>query len=303
MLYSVNQKVKADAIPEKPSSFVDETKEQSIKNNQQIKSEKLLPKPKIKAIDAVNATNKQELVGKILNSVKNFETVKGWLTVRYMNNKELNYDSMFEIQTNSVIRVIEVTDFEATGRDIPATIALNNGKSTIFGEQESKTKEIKIMNEYPLDQGMTQGMRQMIDGPSLRMEDMIQINDRNEKMYKGHPVQFGNTYSQKLIYSDFLALGLLEDTNLWNITNSNDNNMLIEGTLTTEYSKKMKAETFSLLVDSRTGVLLSVKGFDDKNAAVFDFEMKKIAYDMTFKESNFSLENIENVFSLKEGES
>lgn len=223
------------------------------------------------------ATTKEEIFDRMLNSVD------------YFNTAEVCFDLLMSHIEDQVTCKIETNLL--TGESYETTIPLTAGALSIdsnLANIESYSDGKNVTNYYNLDK------KYCVMHPTIKRklceqeipEDIPRAfigTDDNMPNYINRADPTNTVFGSYCLFPQGLTFGFLTDFTLWNIDGSKkylDRDCLLLSGITTEsYREKLDVETFSMWVDSTTGILLKLEGRDQHGEITTYMTVNSISID------------------------
>ncbi|MCC3359683.1 hypothetical protein [Bacillus sp. REN16] len=227
---------------------------------------------------------KDQIHSKMLNSIDNFENVKG--SFNYWSKPAgFNYSVDYMVKTgnnpSSIVKIIE------NGEDVIESSY--DGKSNVIlfnDKKEYSKKNIKPNNEF-----RDKEKKQLGVSPKNR----YLLGNNKEKIYLYKSDYTNMNAAKDSLFPQEIALGYLEDYSQWEIVDDSTKYagveaVLIEGTFNEYYAAKHQASTFKLWVHKDTGVLLNLEEYDSDMELVSGLATQDIKFNDKLNNANFHLE-------------
>lgn len=253
------------------SNMVEEQiKDVTIDNSLELKENQSETELK-KATLNINNDNKQELFDMMLNTIDYYNTISGKFIDATLIGEEKTIDFMVDIPNQ--------TCYESYNSDEVSLerYYLKDNEQLMQYDNSSKNYSIGSMDINPREIGC-------LDDKERKS---IADDGNPSYLYRGQPA--GTSFCNACIQPQELTFGFLSDFSLWDITGHenylNRDCYVIEGTSQGGYNQKLNTYTFKMLVDTNTGVLLNLEGYDDNGNLSIWLKVLEISID---NESNIS---------------
>lgn len=247
---------------EKPESY-------NRTNNEEVTVPEVIAPPKTRSVLG-EATTKEELTTRMLNSIDHFSNAKGQL-VYTSSNDQTSYTTDFVMNSYNINLSYEATNF--TVKPELSRSKKSSGVETKFVQ----TFDSKNLNLYNLiDDEVSERTDQVLDVPPIQtrgdfsaegegLAEKISIDEDGIPTYelKADPTHL--VYAKQALLPEDLTLGILKDIENWEIVSDEEvagvSTKRIEGQLNEEYRKRYLSETFIMNVDPKTGILLRFESY------------------------------------------
>lgn len=210
-----------------------------------------------------SAITKDNIYHKMLNTVDFFNTARG-----IINAESIVSEVSFDVDMSSAKSYVK-----SVGKEYNTDLEFYtfDGKTYRFDNVE-KTKQVSIAQDSKVELARTEIELSAqnatadvnLDQDSTRV---VQSGEYNTYYYRADPT---NSYvaSSLCLFPQELTFGYLSNKNLWDITGQvtyeGRNCVIIEGTADPSYGDRFDVATFTMYVDSETGILLKYDGYNDE---------------------------------------
>ncbi|WP_304433308.1 hypothetical protein [Acutalibacter muris] len=263
-------------LPELNPHELDFDVPQTLSNNESnINDESDISVPMAK--DALPISTKEEVFDRMLNSID------------YFNTAQICFDLLMSPVEEPITCIIETN--LVTGESYEATVPLIAGAASIDGalaEVETYSDGDNITNYYNKKKEycvMFPAAKRMLCEQELP-KDLPRAfigTDDNMPNYINRVDSTNTTFGSYCLFPQGLTFGFLTDFSLWNIDGNEkylDRDCLaLSGNATESYGQKLNIETFSMLVDSTTGILLKLEGRNQRGEITAYMTVNSIVVD------------------------
>jgi hypothetical protein len=197
----------------------------------------------------VDIKDKNVIQERMLNSIHYFNTAKGTF-IYASNDAGFKYEIDYKVQLNNIPKQ-SININTAKGK---MEVYYENGE--YFEVNHDKREFMK--NKVPKKTGK---------GEVRKIKDAIKTNANGEKeyLYPDSPIDL-NMASNSL-NSKEIALGFLEDHNRWDVKGPEElldrEAVVLDGTFDDYYQEKLHATSFTIWMDTQTGIVLKYETYKD----------------------------------------
>lgn len=230
--------------------------------------------------EVIKNTEKTSIQNLMLNSIDNFEYATGSFSYYSNSGKyHLNVDYKVDLSENpksyEKVRSLEFNPNEKLSKMSPLEAGyeenIYNGDSIINFNSGSAdyltngvTKSAEPQTHTLKIKPTTKEQREFNKGTSMNQRVIPMLDGEKTYMKRIDPSLMGITRTS--LFPEDIAMGLLEDTDSWNITGEGNisgiKTFVIQGTLNNDYATRYNAQDFLLEIDQKTGIMLIFKVTD-----------------------------------------
>ncbi|MGX7417909.1 hypothetical protein ACWOFR_03795 [Carnobacterium gallinarum] len=228
----------------------------------------VIPAPTV--AENLEATTKDEITTKMLNSVDYFKSAKGNLTYYSESHEELRYSLDFAMTNDDY-----TLSYEKSIANSNVGVGVFDGTKLVrydFVNGNLNKKDSYLTNDTNIDSSTYKGTT-ISDRITYGSDGIPMANYRFDSTYLGS--------AKQALLPENLTIGLLENFSNWDIISTENflglSVLKITGILPPHYAEKYSAENFTMKVDSKTGVLVQFQAL--KNEKIMEnMEVHELLY-------------------------
>ena len=226
-------------------------------------------------------SQKSSVLDAMLNSIDYYNSATGKFVTTLINeNEETTVDYQVDIDAQTAYQSVKdtVTNKESYYSDY---------QELVYNNRIRSYERIDTM--FPVDERLTSGKKSVATGgiefnaKARGTEERIVTNPDGTKEYRYRSNLTNTSLAGMSLFSQELTFGLLGNKENWSLQGEREfagrTCLEIQGYTDTYYAEKLGFQTFILLVDKFTGILLDLKGYNSQNELVQYLETKEISID------------------------
>lgn len=214
---------------------------------------------------AAPAATKEEIYDRMLNSVDYFDAAEVYFDIIDSDGRSFSCQIETDLRTGQAYEAVTLLSFgeETFDGTVPDIESYADGSCvTEYYNTERFNTEKTYRVSHPV---VTRRMREE-ELPADQPRAFIGTDD-NIPNYIYRADSTNTAYGSSCLFPQGMTFGFLADFELWDITgheNYLDRDCLVlSGQTTGSYGRKTGASTFTMYVDSQTGILLKLSGLDE----------------------------------------